>query len=125
MSKIKVFYDGNCNLCSREIKFYQRISSDNFFEWKDLFKMSEKDFKIENLKLEQCLKLLHVKDENDSLKIGVDAFITIWKKLKYWNILAKIISLPLIKQFTFVLYYIFAIIRFSRFKHCKTSKPTY
>ena len=51
--------------------------------------MSEKDFKSENLKLEQCLKFLHVKDENDDLKIGVDAFITIWKKIKYWKILCK------------------------------------
>ena len=121
MSKIKVFYDGNCNLCSREIKFYQKISPDNSFEWKDLFKMSEKDFKIENLKLEQCLKFLHVKDEDHSLKVGVDAFIIIWKKLKYWNILAKIISFPLIKPFINFLYYIFAIIRFSRLKQCKSS----
>ena len=120
MLKIKVFYDGKCTLCSREINFYKKISHDNFFEWKDLFKMSEKDFKLENLKLEDCLKFLHVKDENNDLKIGVDAFITIWKKLKYWDILAKIISYPLIKQFTNFLYYIFAIIRFNRLKQCKT-----
>ena len=121
MSKIKVFFDGNCNLCSKEIKFYQKISPDNFFEWKDLYRMSEKDFESENLKLEQCLKFLHVKDENDDLKVGVDAFITIWKKIKYWKILAKIISYPLIKQFTNFLYYIFAIIRFRRLQKCKTS----
>ena len=121
MSKIKVFFDGNCNLCSSEIKFYQKISPDDVFEWKDLYKMSEKDFKLENLKLEHCLKFLHVKDENDNLKIGVDAFITIWKKLKFWNILAKIVSYPLIKQFTNFLYYIFAIIRYSRLKKCKTT----
>jgi len=120
MSKIKVFFDGNCSLCSREIKFYQQISPDDIFEWKDLFQMSETDFKLENLKLEQCLKFLHVKDENDDLKIGVDAFITIWRKLKYWDILSKIISYPLIKQFANFLYYIFAIIRFNRLKQCKT-----
>ena len=83
MTKIKVFFDGNCSLCSREIKFYQKNFPHNSFEWKDLYKMSEKDFKIENLKLEQCLKFLHVKDENNDLKVGIDAFITIWKKLKY------------------------------------------
>ena len=121
MSKIKVFFDGNCNLCSREIKFYQKISPDNLFEWKNLYNMSEKDFKFENLKFYQCLKFLHVKDENDDLKVGVDAFITIWKKLKYWNILARIISYPLIKQFANFLYYIFAVIRFSRLKQCKTT----
>ena len=120
MTKIKVFFDGNCNLCSREIKFYQKICPDNSFEWKDLYKMSEKDFKFENLELGKCLKFLHVKDENNDLKVGVDAFITIWKKLKYFDILAKIISYPLIKQFTNFLYYIFAIIRFNRLKQCKT-----
>ena len=82
--------------------------------------MSEKDFKSENLKLEQCLKFLHVKDENDDLKIGVDAFITIWKKIKYWKILAKIISYPHKTVHKF-LYYIFAIIRFRRLQNCKTS----
>ena len=58
--------------------FYQKISPHNSFEWKDLYKMSE-NFIIENLKLEQCLKFLHVKDENNDLKVGIDAFITIWK----------------------------------------------
>ena len=80
MSRIKVFFDGNCNLCSREIKFYQKITPDNLFEWKDLFKMSKKDFRLENLKFERCLKFLHVKDEDNDLKVGIDAFITIWKK---------------------------------------------
>jgi len=46
MSKIKVFFDGNCSVCSKEINFYQKISPDNIFEWKDLFKMSEKNFKF-------------------------------------------------------------------------------
>ena len=119
MSKIKVFYDGKCTLCSREIRFYKKICHDKKFEWKDLYEMSEKDFKLENIKLEHCFKFLHVKDKNNDLKIGVDAFITIWKNLKHWNVLAKIISIPLIKQFTKLLYYIFAIIRFSRIKHCK------
>lgn len=31
--KIKVFYDGKCNICKREINFYSKIDKDKNFDW--------------------------------------------------------------------------------------------
>ena len=36
MDNIKVFYDGKCGLCSKEINYYKKISPDNLFEWYDI-----------------------------------------------------------------------------------------
>ena len=32
----KVFYDGNCPICSREIKLYKQLCLDNKVEWYDI-----------------------------------------------------------------------------------------
>ena len=33
---ITVFYDGKCNLCSKEIKYYKSIAGENVFNWFDI-----------------------------------------------------------------------------------------
>ena len=38
MDSIKVFYDGKCGLCSKEINYYKRIAPKNTFEWYDIAK---------------------------------------------------------------------------------------
>ena len=34
--KIKVFYDGKCSVCKKEIDFYSKIDKEKSFDW-DLF----------------------------------------------------------------------------------------
>jgi DNA-binding transcriptional LysR family regulator len=36
MNRIKVFYDGKCGLCSKEINYYIRIAPINTFDWYDV-----------------------------------------------------------------------------------------
>ena len=36
--KIKVFYDGKCNICNKEINFYSKIDKKNKFEWINIHK---------------------------------------------------------------------------------------
>ena len=36
MKLTKVFYDGKCGLCSKEINYYKKISPNNIFEWHDI-----------------------------------------------------------------------------------------
>ena len=33
---VKVFYDGMCSLCSREIAYYKRLTPTKKFEWIDV-----------------------------------------------------------------------------------------
>ena len=117
---IKVYYDGKCNLCSKEIKYYKSITDKNLFRWLDIatnpkylssIKVSQKD----------ALLYLHATDENNKLFKGVDAFLLIWKNIKYWKILYFLISLPIIKQLSVLLYKKFAKYRFSKLSHCQLS----
>ena len=94
---IKVFFDGKCNLCSKEINYYIKIAPSGIFDWQDINSLND-DFLNTGIKISDALKILHVIDTNNRLHLGVDAFIIIWNNLDYWRILARVISLPIIKR---------------------------
>ena len=118
---IKVFYDGKCNLCSSEINYYRRISHTGIFDWVDI-NLMHSDFVNTGIKVSDALKILHVIDNNNTLHLGVDAFIIIWKNLSYWKILARIVSIPIIRQIVNITYRAFANWRFNRLTHCILAK---
>jgi predicted DCC family thiol-disulfide oxidoreductase YuxK len=114
---ISVFFDGKCNLCSKEIDYYQRIAPKNTFNWVDITKTPGELDKFE-IKLSDGLRLMHVADSNGNIFTGVDAFIIMWKQIKYWKFLGLFVSLPIVKQFAKLLYQYFADWRFNRYEHC-------
>ncbi len=115
---IKVFYDGKCNLCAREIDYYRKIVPVGTFDWRDITE-SLGDLKQHEVSLSTGLKWLHVQDDGGQLHIGVDAFILIWSQLQSWQWLARIVVLPGIRQLANVSYRAFAHWRFSRLAHCQ------
>ena len=115
---ITVFYDGQCGLCSKEINHYRKIAPAGIFDWQDITR-SDQSLKQSGITLVEGLKLLHAKDDNNQIHIGVDAFILIWKQLKKWHLLALFISLPIIRQMVNITYQLFAHWRFKRLKHCQ------
>ncbi len=114
---ITVYYDDQCRLCSKEIKYYQRISKSHTFRWRGISSSTE-ELKAAGISLTDSLKRLHAVD-NNTTHIGVDAFILIWNQLKGWKILASMISLPFIKPIIIIAYNHFADWRFKRLSHCK------
>ena len=118
---INVFYDGKCNLCSKEINYYKKVAPGGTFNWQDVNIKNNTLINYE-IKTSDALKILHVIDNNNKLHKGIDAFIVIWKNLKYWNFLAKLAALPIIKQILDLLYISFANWRFNRLTHCVIAK---
>jgi predicted DCC family thiol-disulfide oxidoreductase YuxK len=118
---IKVFYDGKCGLCSREINHYRKIAPDGVFDWQDITE-NFADLKKEGISLSEGLKLLHAADNNGQIHIGVEAFVLIWKQLKMWRVLAIFVSLPVIKQIANIAYNAFANWRFKRLAHCQLAR---
>ena len=114
---ISVFFDGKCNLCSKEIDYYQRIAPKNTFNWVDITKTPGELDKFE-IKLSDGLRLMHVADSRGNIFTGVDAFIIMWKQIKYWKFLGLFVSLPIVKQIAKLLYQYFADWRFNRYEHC-------
>ena len=117
---IIVFFDGKCNLCSKEINYYRKIAPKDIFDWQDI-NIKGNDFIKMGIKTSDGLKILHVLD-NNVLYVGVDAFIKIWNNLSYWKILGMLVSLPVIKQMVGLAYRVFANWRFSRLEHCIIAK---
>ena len=118
---IKVFYDGKCNLCSKEINYYRRIAPSGIFDWQDITLLNS-NFINTGIKTSDALKMLHVIDNKNILHIGVDAFIIIWNNLSYWKILARLVSMPIIRQIVNITYRSFANWRFNRLAHCVLAK---
>ena len=115
---ITVFYDGKCGLCSKEINHYRKIAPAGIFDWQDITK-SAVELEKEGVTLAEGLKLLHAKDADQQLHVGVDAFILIWKQLKRWRLLALLVSLPIVRQLSNLAYRTFANWRFGRLEHCR------
>ena len=115
---ITVFYDGKCGLCAKEIDYYRKIAVDGVFAWQDITASAD-ELKQAGIRLSEGLKLLHAKDADGKLHVGVDAFILIWKQLQWWRFLALFIALPLIRQIANMAYKVFANWRFKRLKHCQ------
>jgi len=115
---ITVFYDGKCGLCSKEIDHYKSIAPDGIFIWEDITQ-STTALNKEGINLADGLKLLHAKNNNGKMHIGLDAFILIWGQLKRWKILSSLDSLPIVYQLTTLAYKAFANWRFKRLSHCQ------
>jgi predicted DCC family thiol-disulfide oxidoreductase YuxK len=118
---ITVFYDGKCSLCSKEINYYLKIAPVGIFCWQDITEYAD-DLKKEGISLSKGLKLLHARDEAGLVHVGVDAFILIWKQLKWWRALAVFVGLPIIRQIANILYHYFASWRFKRSNHCQVTE---
>jgi len=101
--KIKVFYDGKCNICKREIDFYSKIDRDKNFDWVNIHKNNKK---INNtgLSKKELLSVLHIQTQNGSIIKGVNAFGVMWSKFKYLKFLSFAIKLKPINIFANFLY---------------------
>ena len=115
---IKVFYDGKCGMCSKEIRHYMKISPRETFIWRDIANEPQ-HLKEINISQRNALKRLHVIDQDGKMQIGVDAFIAIWRKIPRWRLLAFLCSMPGIKFTLAIVYNRFADWKFARSTHCQ------
>jgi predicted DCC family thiol-disulfide oxidoreductase YuxK len=117
---IRVFYDGECGLCRREIEHYKRIAPAAVFSWVDIT-VDASCLEELGITYADGLKLLHAQDSQGKMYVGVDAFILIWKQISCWRIAAVLVSLPFIRTIANKTYHAFAVWRFSRLAHCQTA----
>jgi len=114
---ISVFYDGDCQLCSKEIKFYQKLDKNSKFDWIDINQNRDILNKY-GLNYIDIQKIFHVIDKKGYVNKGVDGFLIIWRELKYWRILYFVVKLPIIKQVADIFYNYFAKWRFKKKCNC-------
>ena len=111
----KVFYDGGCPLCRREIAHYRRIDSAGRLHWVDA-PGEPGTLDRHGLSLEQAMAELHVLDSSGNWQRGIDAFLVIWQQLPAYRWLAKIVTVSGLRRPLGVVYRHFAAWRYRH--HC-------
>ncbi len=108
MKKLTVFYDGLCQLCSREINHYKTQAGADLIQFVDITS-STFDAAAEGIDPVKAHQVMHVKTTKGEILIAVDAFIEIWKVLPRYKWAARIAQIYLVKKILLIFYYIFAI----------------
>ncbi len=108
--QLKVFYDGLCPLCSREIDYYRTKKGADGVSWVDIT-ASGFDARAEGLDPDKVHAVFHVKTPSGTIFSGVEAFIEIWKSLPELNHWVKLSHLPAARPVMKFGYALFARIR--------------
>lgn len=92
---ITVFFDGACPVCRREVALYRRLAAPGAVCWTDIAPPDA--LRHETFGLDAALTLLHVRDGDGALRIGLDAHLLLWARLPGWRTLARVLvrSTPL------------------------------
>jgi predicted DCC family thiol-disulfide oxidoreductase YuxK len=92
---ITVFFDGACPVCRREVALYRRLAAPGAVCWTDIAPPDA--LRHETFGLDAALTLLHVRDGDGALRIGLDAHLLLWARLPGSRTLARVLvrSAPL------------------------------
>ncbi|MEM6848499.1 MAG: DUF393 domain-containing protein [Pseudomonadota bacterium] len=97
MTDLKVYYDGSCPLCVREISIYRRRSDAEFVDVSDPHNVPT------DLTAEQAMARFHVR-EGTTLHDGAGAFAALWRGSRGFRTLGRIAGLPGVRHALDVVY---------------------
>jgi len=108
-STIRVFYDGACPLCRREVKRYQMLMSNKEsnkneeIDWVDISNNAAV-LNEECINYEDAMRLIHIKDGSGVHQVGLEAMLTLWDKIPYYRMISGLIrklpkTHPLLEKF--------------------------
>jgi predicted DCC family thiol-disulfide oxidoreductase YuxK len=90
--KLKVFYDGACPMCRKEIGIYQAADKAGKIDWINIAAPIEPaDLPLAR---EQLLARFHVQRPDGELVSGARGFIEVWRHIPKWRWLGYACSLP-------------------------------
>ena len=108
---MKVYYNGSCNICNIEISHYKKKL--NKIDYIDISK--EFDENTSHLTKAKLFRRMHIFYEGKLIS-GYESFLILWSKMKYWKLLSRILSLPILRQLWFLVYEAVAIILYLKNK---------
>ena len=106
---VRVFFDGSCPICTKEIGLYQRIDRDHRVDWCDVSSPSQAD----GLPLPRpaLMARFHVQPAGGAPISGARAFLELWRHLPGWRWLATIRHVPGLPSVLELAYRVFLRIR--------------
>lgn len=107
---LRIYYDGACHLCSREMEYYEQKDQKGLLRLVDI---SDPYFDPdqEGVDPKRVHRVMHVKREDGEICTDVDAFMAIWNVLPGYYWLSLIVGNPLLRPFFLFGYYSFARLR--------------
>jgi len=87
-----VFFDGSCPLCSREIRHYRRLPGAEAIRWVDVSRDTT-SLAAAGLDRDTAMRRLHAREGDGQWRVGVDAFLAIWRRLPRYRWLARFVGL--------------------------------
>ncbi len=109
-SKLRIYYDGLCPICSKEIEVYRKQNKSHRAEFIDIAAPGF-DASKEGLNPDDVLEKFHVKTVDGTILQGVPAFIEIWKTLEIWKPLQVAAESKLLRPLFDVGYKGFTVVR--------------
>ena len=122
-SRLAVFYDGLCPLCSREMAHYSARDTKGVLH---LIDIADPNFApaAEGVDAERVHERFHVRCSDGQLVTGVDAFAAIWEALDMWPLAVACSRNPILRIPLNIGYLCFAKIRpLFRRRGCHGSCP--
>ncbi len=89
-TRVTMFYDGGCPLCSREVAHYRRLDKTNRVLWVD-FNATPRVLDSVGISYQEAMARLHVRDEAGGIQTGAWAFAAVWEQLPYYRWLARVV----------------------------------
>ena len=84
---VTVFYDGLCPICNREVTLYKKLDRAARVQWTNL-RQDPDALAAESFSYQEAMDLLHVKDGDGKVHIGMDAHLCMWSQLPYFRVVA-------------------------------------
>jgi predicted DCC family thiol-disulfide oxidoreductase YuxK len=84
----RVFFDGSCPLCAREIAFYRKHKGASEIAWVDVSRTNAAEFP-DGLSRHDALARFHVQTGNGELIDGAAAFAHLWTALPRFRRMGK------------------------------------
>jgi len=88
--RVVVLYDGQCPLCSREIRHYQRRKGADKIDWVDVTRDLDQ-LAAFGVSQTTALARFHVRDQLGNWQTGAAGFVLLWSQLPAYRWLAGIV----------------------------------
>jgi predicted DCC family thiol-disulfide oxidoreductase YuxK len=108
-ASIRVFYDGSCPLCSKEIALYQSLDRAQRVDWCDV--SSPSNASVLPLPQDTLMARFHVQPLPGEPLSGARAFLELWRHIPGWRWLATLRHLPGVPALLEVAYRLFLKVR--------------
>jgi predicted DCC family thiol-disulfide oxidoreductase YuxK len=91
VSRVRVFYDGACPLCQKEISVYQKADRHRAIDWCDVSDPANVELPLSRQTL---LARFHVQRADGQLISGAMGFVEVWRQLPNWKWLTRLTRIP-------------------------------